>query len=138
MENLVRVTIQAGRSLASKDSNGFSDPFCTVGIVDNNGKFRKKKNTEVIKKTHIHACICSASLFKFLNVILINPNWGSEIFQFEIDFNFAGIKVECWDKDTLGKNFLGEVNISYGSLQENPNQEGWYNLERRKDKPNDE
>ena len=44
--------VVAGRDLASKDSNGLSDPFCEIYLLDDGGNpIKKSKNkTKIIKK----------------------------------------------------------------------------------------
>jgi len=120
MDTIVRVTVREGRNLVARDSNGLSDPFCIVSVLDQTGKVKKEKRTEVAKRT-------------------LNPHWTGDFFQFEVDSNFSGIKVACWCKTKLGKDFMGEFFIPVSQLETSPaDLEGWFPLEKRKEKANEE
>ena len=50
---VVVVRIIRGRGLPAKDRNGFSDPYCTVVLANEDGTFNKetRRKTKVVKKS---------------------------------------------------------------------------------------
>eukprot|EP01125_Pyxidicula_operculata_P012223 TRINITY_DN4003_c0_g1_i1.p1 TRINITY_DN4003_c0_g1~~TRINITY_DN4003_c0_g1_i1.p1 ORF type:complete len:543 (+),score=153.70 TRINITY_DN4003_c0_g1_i1:56-1684(+) len=83
----LKVTVHSGKGLASKDSNGLSDPYIVVQI--NNSK----KKTKIIFKT-------------------LEPDWN-ESFQFDVaglDENANDILLTVYDHDDLGgDDYMGSV-----------------------------
>lgn len=95
------IEVVAGRNLASKDSNGFSDPYCHVGFRDASGELKKGnyKKTKVIKKT-------------------LNPEW-KESFDIPFDSSAVALEVSVWDEDTFGgSEFMGEIVLPKGQLED--------------------
>jgi Ca2+-dependent lipid-binding protein len=92
----VEILLKRGVNLASRDFNGFSDPYCILfiqkkaGDSDSNSRRRKKKlKSSVIKKN-------------------LNPEWN-EVFDFSVDCDSSGnvldeLRIECWDQDFLLKD----------------------------------
>lgn len=103
----VRVQVDSLRAegLRAADSNGFSDPFAVVKV----GKERFE--TEVKHKT-------------------LDPNWEGAAFVFGVKQDltqFDAIKVTLWDKDLIGRDRLGEVEIGLAELWDRGGEpiEGW-------------
>lgn len=110
---IVSIKLIAGRNLASKDSNGLSDPFCVFELLDEKG--------EVVKKSSQTSAVVQKSL---------NPVWDDQIFRFSIsaDNKCGGIRVTCYDEDRLGKDFMGTFVITKEQLLENSNCDKWFPL----------
>ncbi|KAG0171899.1 Multiple C2 and transmembrane domain-containing protein 2 [Apophysomyces sp. BC1034] len=124
----LRIGIVGGRNLAAADKTGFSDPYAVVRIN------QKKYSTKVIKQT-------------------LDPVWN---YEFEINIVQGKlptlVSVTVWDKDTFGRDFLGEVTIPFknvfdrnaGGLSDGvarhyadpANQAAWYTLNKRSEKNN--
>ncbi|KAI9295296.1 hypothetical protein K502DRAFT_324429 [Neoconidiobolus thromboides FSU 785] len=113
----IRIHLLQGRNLAPKDLNGYSDPFVTVKID------KVKVKSKFIKKT-------------------LNPDWY-EVLELAPDLNnFPALaKITCWDKDTISKDFMGEIKLPLLTLfdeegnpkifDDNPASAQWYTLQRR-------
>ncbi|KAJ9064507.1 phosphatidylserine decarboxylase [Entomophthora muscae] len=113
----IRFHILQGRNLAAKDLNGFSDPYVTVKIN------KLKVKTKCIKKT-------------------LNPDWY-DILELTPDFETVPTVAQlvCWDKDTISKDFMGEIKINLLSLfddagipkifDDNPSTAQWIDLQKR-------
>ncbi|ORX61568.1 C2-domain-containing protein [Hesseltinella vesiculosa] len=124
----IRMGVLCGRGLAAADKTGFSDPYAVIRIND------KKHTTKVIKQT-------------------LNPDWH---YEFDINLKPSSIplliNITVWDKDRLGRDFLGEVNIPFKNVFDRnaggsnsgvarhyadaENQPGWYVLAKRTEKNN--
>jgi len=109
------VDVLQGRSLASKDVTGFSDPYCKVRFIDpKGGKKDVSHDTKVVYKN-------------------INPKWN-ETFHFdfdEVENAEASIEFTVWDKDALGSDdFMGEVVFKVKDLPDSP-MIAWFDLMRR-------
>ena len=92
------ITVISGRNLVSKDSNGLSDPFVTIKILDAAGNRYpniEKKSTKYINET-------------------LNPKWG-ETFNFQVK-STDQLFFACWDKDLFGKDSMGTLTIPVHSL----------------------
>ncbi|KAG0237966.1 hypothetical protein BGW42_008066 [Actinomortierella wolfii] len=116
------IHIARAENLASRDRNGFSDPFVKVTIGG------KRFTTHVIYKT-------------------LNPVWDAT-FEFEVEPLSLpeNVRLKFWDKDRIGKDFLGTVNIPFDAAiwpdsipmhyDDPENKTQWYTLEPSPDKPN--
>nr|CAG8438384.1 15354_t:CDS:10 [Entrophospora candida] len=83
----LRIDIIEGKNLASKDTNGYSDPYVTLYIEDST------YHTQVVNKE-------------------LNPRWNAT-FEHRInqDKPPEAIYFTCWDKDVFGKDYMGEFDI---------------------------
>jgi NIMA (never in mitosis gene a)-related kinase len=84
------VLLKKATSLAAKDKNGLSDPYCEIAIGD-----------RVLK---------SSIIYKSLN-----PVWN-EVFDFEILDNDKKLNINCWDKDFFGRDFEGGASVDITKL----------------------
>ncbi|XP_053551277.1 BAI1-associated protein 3 [Bombina bombina] len=107
----LKVTVVQARNLLAKDANGFSDPYCMLGImIVQNSKeteekkerkfsFRKKKD-KMEKRSSIREVLPA----KYIQVTevksnTLNPVWN-ENFLFEIDDIFSDqLHLDIWDHD---------------------------------------
>jgi len=113
----VTLDVIAGRSLASKDSNGLSDPYCEIYLLDENGKHDKKPKhkTKVIKKS-------------------LSPEW-KETFTLETNSNTSGILIQMFDEDKVGTDeFMGRIILPTTKFQMDAQE--WITLEQG-DKPDE-
>lgn len=101
---MLKVYVIRGRNLAAKDKSGTSDPYLSVTLGPS------KQTTPTISKT-------------------LNPEW-----KVCFDMPLLGvplIECTCWDKDTFGKDYMGEFDIAVedlfvnGAVQTEPR---WYPL----------
>jgi len=93
-QKLTKIVIKAlqGKDLASKDSNGKSDPYLI--ILYGTQQFK----TKCIKKT-------------------LNPVWTDQTFVIAADPSHQKILVECWDYDVVGTHdFMGEFYVDVSSI----------------------
>ncbi|CAO3616193.1 unnamed protein product [Cunninghamella blakesleeana] len=124
----LRIGVLAAKDLFPADKTGFSDPYAVIRI---NGK---KYTTGVVKQN-------------------LNPTWN---FEFDISLSHNKIpnliNITVWDKDMIGRDFLGEVSIPFknifdrnngGSIDgcarhysDPENQSAWYTLNKRMEKNN--
>ncbi|KAK9728924.1 phosphatidylserine decarboxylase [Basidiobolus ranarum] len=115
----LKIQVIRARNLAPKDSNGLSDPFVVVKLQN------KKKTTKVIPKT-------------------LEPTWDTT-FEFKINMRNPPkfIQVVCWDNDFFGRDFMGQLNLSFRELfidgvplSFDPSQKRtiWYTLEKKSSK----
>ncbi|KAK9753273.1 phosphatidylserine decarboxylase, partial [Basidiobolus ranarum] len=115
----LKIQVIRARNLAPKDSNGLSDPFVVVKLQN------KKKTTKVVPKS-------------------LNPTWDTT-FEFKINMRNPPkfIQVVCWDNDFFGRDFMGQLNLSFRELfidgvpiSFDPSQRRtiWYTLEKKSSK----
>eukprot|EP01114_Cavostelium_apophysatum_P015326 TRINITY_DN4148_c0_g1_i1.p1 TRINITY_DN4148_c0_g1~~TRINITY_DN4148_c0_g1_i1.p1 ORF type:complete len:548 (+),score=139.82 TRINITY_DN4148_c0_g1_i1:161-1804(+) len=101
------VRVIGGRNLASKDLNGYSDPYCIVSVKDT--KFK----TDIKKKT-------------------LNPTWLEE-FTFELwgtDVSWSDFELTCMDWDRFGgHDFMGHIIIPLSDIKQYVDQETWFALQ---------
>ncbi|RUS35088.1 C2 domain-containing protein [Jimgerdemannia flammicorona] len=115
-------------ALHHRDKTGFSDPYAVMRVND------KKYTTPVIYQT-------------------LNPEWNYTI---DLKLNASRcprfIHLTVWDKDTYGRDYLGEINIPIGNLfmrnggeamggqarhyDDPQNQDVWFGLNKRSEKQN--
>ncbi|XP_056392530.1 BAI1-associated protein 3 isoform X2 [Hyla sarda] len=107
----LKVTVVQARNLLAKDANGFSDPYCMLGIMivqssketeekkERKFSFRKKKD-KMEKRSSIREVLPA----KYIQVTevknnTLNPIWN-ENFLFEIDDIFSDLlHLDIWDHD---------------------------------------
>jgi phosphatidylserine decarboxylase len=99
----LKVEVFEARDLLPKDFNGKSDPYVVVKLG------RQRHQTSVIPKT-------------------LNPNWGGLIFEFEVDDPTDFLYISVWDKDIIGKDFLGKTKFPLIDLLPHNNDEGARNI----------
>ncbi|KAI8376351.1 C2 domain-containing protein [Radiomyces spectabilis] len=124
----LRIGVLAARQLAAADKSGLSDPYAVVRINS------KKYKTKVIDQT-------------------LDPVWN---FEFDVPLEPGKlptlINITVWDKDTFGRDFLGEVSIPFKNIfdrnagglsdgvarhySDEANQTAWYTLNKRTEKNN--
>jgi hypothetical protein len=109
-----------GRNLAPKDQNGLSDPFLTFGPIDKKGNwaFLEKRSKPFKSKTTRKT---------------LNPVWRMP-FEIPVDANCKGFRVEVWDWDMIGTDFMGQVVIQIADLPKGRESESWYKLVARNSK----
>ncbi|CAG8658100.1 4396_t:CDS:2, partial [Racocetra persica] len=85
---ILKVDIIKAKNLAIKDKNGFSDPYITMNICD------EDYNTQVISKN-------------------LNPIWDAT-FEHKVNPEHppSEIHFTCWDRDFFGRDYMGEIDIS--------------------------
>jgi len=113
----VTLKVVSGRNLASKDSNGLSDPYCEIYLLDEKGQPNKKskQKTKVVNKN-------------------LNPTWD-ETFNFTAPPGAAcaGILIEMFDKDAIGTDeFMGRIIVPTNNFKMEKDE--WIALEQRENK----
>ncbi|KAL8995967.1 MAG: hypothetical protein Q9169_004414 [Polycauliona sp. 2 TL-2023] len=107
---LLKTTVLRARNLAAADKNGTSDPFLVVTLGD------AKESTPIISKT-------------------LNPEWNV---SFDLPVNGIQsllLEAVCWDKDRMGKDYLGEFDVvvedifDNGQISQEPK---WYTLKSKR------
>ncbi|XP_063286478.1 BAI1-associated protein 3 [Pelobates fuscus] len=107
----LKVTVVQARNLLAKDANGFSDPYCMLGIMimqsaketeekkERKFSFRKKKD-KMEKRSSVREFLPA----KYIQVTevksnTLNPLWN-ENFHFEIDDIYSDqLHLDIWDHD---------------------------------------
>eukprot|EP01059_Diplonema_ambulator_P035890 TRINITY_DN8663_c0_g1_i2.p1 TRINITY_DN8663_c0_g1~~TRINITY_DN8663_c0_g1_i2.p1 ORF type:complete len:799 (+),score=322.73 TRINITY_DN8663_c0_g1_i2:124-2520(+) len=99
----LEVSINKGRKLAAKDDTGFSDPYCEIklrgyekGKILGSHRHPQKQVTSVKEQT-------------------LDPVWN-ETFAY-LAAGTDVIRVQCFDKDEVGKESLGRVDIILPELK---------------------
>ncbi|KAI9009539.1 phosphatidylserine decarboxylase-domain-containing protein [Gaertneriomyces semiglobifer] len=117
----LRIGLREGRNLLAKDRRGTSDPFVIIKLGD------QAHRTTVAPKT-------------------LNPVWNEE-FEFVLTpvlFD-ASLQLTVWDKDLIGKDFLGQTTIPLSQLpllsgspvyEDTRNEAIWFPLHGRRSKDN--
>ncbi|KAH9013828.1 C2 domain-containing protein [Lactarius pseudohatsudake] len=89
---LLRVQVLSCQDLEAKDSNGYSDPFVAVSLLD--------------KQFQTPVCKCN-----------LNPEYGPKDATFDFPIyeslmhELGTLKFVVWDKDWVGKDFLGDYSL---------------------------
>eukprot|EP00756_Hemistasia_phaeocysticola_P010946 Hpha_TRINITY_DN15065_c5_g6::TRINITY_DN15065_c5_g6_i1::g.125114::m.125114/K08582/CAPN15; calpain-15 len=114
----IEVGVLKGRKLAAKDETGKSDPYCEVklrafidGKVQGSHRYPQKQVTSVQIQT-------------------LEPDW-SQTFTY-LAAGTDAIRVHCFDKDEVGKEALGRVDIVLAQLGLKPGGPAvskWYPVE---------
>lgn len=90
LNGLLHITLVRGESLVAKDATGSSDPY-----------FKLKLKTQKWKSPVAHQTL--------------NPTYDAalEFFVAPEDLLVPGVvlKLECWDEDIVGKDFMGEAEV---------------------------
>ncbi|RKP10449.1 C2 domain-containing protein [Thamnocephalis sphaerospora] len=81
----LRIHLIEARGLAPKDSNGLADPYAVIRFSTS------KKQTKTIYKT-------------------LDPVWDQG-FSFDVNGGSSVVNITLWDKDTLGRDYMGEINV---------------------------
>ncbi|KAL7275718.1 phosphatidylserine decarboxylase [Rhizina undulata] len=84
---VLKATVVKGRNLAPKDKNGFSDPFLVVSLSE------YRFQTQVVPKT-------------------LDPIWNNSFEMPLSGVNNPTLVCVCWDKDLIGKDYMGEIEVS--------------------------
>eukprot|EP01119_Soliformovum_irregulare_P003103 TRINITY_DN133_c0_g1_i3.p1 TRINITY_DN133_c0_g1~~TRINITY_DN133_c0_g1_i3.p1 ORF type:complete len:710 (+),score=244.05 TRINITY_DN133_c0_g1_i3:779-2908(+) len=120
-DKILTLYVLAGRSLASKDSNGLSDPYVVAQLSNAKGEPCSKNSsqkTKVIKKT-------------------LNPTWENEILRMPANSTVKSLDISVWDEDMVGKDeFMGQISIPASDFTSG-GKEKWYPLAQRKEKGGD-
>lgn len=121
--------VYAARDLKSADSNGFSDPYVKIRLLDKNGG--------ELGSSALHHKWKTATVNKELN-----PKWGN-IHGGRFGSNSWGgeeqaataIKFSVWDRDLMKSDFLGELVVQLGKeIKSNVGFEAWVPLKNRQGK----
>nr|XP_015215507.1 PREDICTED: BAI1-associated protein 3 isoform X1 [Lepisosteus oculatus] len=107
----LKVSVMKGKNLLAKDANGYSDPYCMLGILlgqspkepeekkERKFSFRKKKD-KIEKRSSVREVLPA----KYIQVTevkpqTLNPVWN-EHFVFEIDDIYSDLlHLDIWDHD---------------------------------------
>ncbi|KAL8933464.1 MAG: hypothetical protein Q9211_005771 [Gyalolechia sp. 1 TL-2023] len=107
---MLRTTVLRARNLAAKDRSGTSDPFLVVTLGD------AKESTPIISKS-------------------LNPEWNV---SFDLPVNGIQsllLEAVCWDKDRMGKDYLGEFDVALEDIFDNgqaAQEPRWYTLKTKR------
>ncbi|KAI9207931.1 phosphatidylserine decarboxylase-domain-containing protein [Polychytrium aggregatum] len=89
----LRIQIISGRNLMAKDRGGTSDPYAILKLGDQSHK------TQVINKT-------------------VQPTWNASFDLIVTSvLHFSTIQITVWDKDFIGRDFLGQITIPIVDFQ---------------------
>ena len=98
----IKLSLSCGKDLVSMDSNGLSDPFCEI-------KLRAIKNGKVTPSHPNPQKQVSKIIWESLN-----PIWNEE-FTFLVPVSDC-IRVSIFDKDIVGKDNMGKVDLQIPEL----------------------
>ncbi|KAI4209921.1 MAG: hypothetical protein LQ351_007207 [Letrouitia transgressa] len=107
---LLKTTVLRARNLAAKDKSGTSDPFLVVTLGD------AKQSTPTIPKT-------------------LNPEWNVSFDLPIVGIQSLLLEAVCWDKDRMGKDYLGEFDVAVEDIFENgqiSQEPKWYTLKSKR------
>ncbi|XP_004627967.1 BAI1-associated protein 3 [Octodon degus] len=101
----LKVSVMRAKNLLAKDPNGFSDPYCMLGILPASGTPREqsgqKEQRFSFRKGSKHSSLLPAKCIQVTEVksSTLNPVW-KEHFLFEIeDVNTDQLHLDIWDHD---------------------------------------
>jgi len=114
--NTLSIQILHGRGLAVKDITGKSDPYVRI-IYEEDGE-EKKYKTKAKQRSS-------------------DPDWDDKKFEIKYNDNLHVIRVECYDKDLLGKDdLIGTFPLIISKIPTNEEYSRWFTLKGRKKKVN--
>lgn len=106
----LRVEILKAKDLAAKDRNGSSDPYLVLSLGD------ARVTTHTESKT-------------------LNPEWNvTEVIPITSVQNLV-LDVICWDKDRLGKDYMGEFDLALEEIFQNEKvdqEPAWFRLKSKR------
>ncbi|KAG6896379.1 hypothetical protein C0992_008699 [Termitomyces sp. T32_za158] len=103
---LLRIQVLGCSALAARDRNGLSDPFVVVTVLGN------RHQTPVAKRTVSPVYAPREATWDFPIYLSAAPGLGA-------------VEIVVWDKDTLGKDYLGETAIPLGQWFAEGRGVGW-------------
>ncbi|KAL8770651.1 MAG: hypothetical protein Q9209_003719 [Squamulea sp. 1 TL-2023] len=107
---LLKTTVLRARNLAAADKNGTSDPFLVVTLGD------AKESTPTISKS-------------------LNPEWNVSFDLPVVGTQSLLLEAVCWDRDRMGKDYLGEFDVAVEDIFENgqvAQEPRWYTLKSKR------
>ncbi|KAH0584865.1 hypothetical protein H2248_008143 [Termitomyces sp. 'cryptogamus'] len=109
---LLRVQVLSCTALAARDRNGFSDPFVVASLLG------ERHQTPVAKRTVSPTYVPREATWDFSIYLSAAPGLGA-------------VEIVVWDKDTLGKDYLGEAAIPLGEWFAEGRGFGWDDLSNK-------
>jgi len=104
------VIVSGARNLAGKNSNGLSNPFCTLSL----GKHQRKRTTVINQD--------------------LNPEWDCTL-EFMVTDPSSELSVSVWSNRMVLRNkFLGCISVPVSSLRHKEWCDEWYTLQKRSPK----
>lgn len=120
----VEVDLKGGYNLAPKDKNGLSDPYCVLCFLEPHVKKPKKKKSKVVKKNlnpawnekielEVAIIALTSTPYVLCSTARIVSHSNNSAFRNSLKVPDAAtdLRVRCYDKDRVGKDFMGEVLI---------------------------
>ncbi|KAL8872777.1 MAG: hypothetical protein Q9174_001653 [Haloplaca sp. 1 TL-2023] len=107
---LLKTTVLRARNLAAKDKSGYSDPYLVVTLGD------AKESTPTVTKN-------------------LNPEWNTSFDLPVIGIQSLLLEAVCWDKDRMGKDYLGEFDVALEDIFDNGKavqEPKWYTLKSKR------
>ncbi|KAG5729653.1 C2 domain-containing protein C31G5.15, partial [Termitomyces sp. T112] len=108
----LRVQVLSCTALAARDRNGFSDPFVVASLLG------ERHQTPVAKRTVSPTYVPREATWDFPIYLSAAPGLGA-------------VEIVVWDKDTLGKDYLGEAAIPLGEWFAEGRGFGWDDLSNK-------